>query len=165
MQDVQVGTCPQKYVLFHGCNISNIGCWTRAHAGDKARVDTSGRVMMWLSFHGGSLFCLLKVVVEVGQCSGDWSRYQGSLAFPVTWWGERTVLLARVRYREKSPAPKVTGGSQGSGSRRASHGEVDHISGRKEMTSTAVINTTCCLDLVHGLKKTHTGISLHCKHI
>ena len=58
------------------------------------------------------------------------------------------VLLTRVRYREKSPAPKVTGGRQGSGSRRASHGKVDHISGRKENTSRAVINTTCCLDLL-----------------
>lgn len=56
------------------------------------------------------------------------------------------VLLARVRYREKSPAPKVTGGGQGSGWGRASHGEVDDISERKEMMSRTVVNATCCLD-------------------
>ena len=173
MQDVLVGTCPQKYILFHGCNISNIGCWTGAHAGDKAWVDTSGRVMMWLSFHGGSLYCLFKIVVEVGQSSGDWSRYQGSLAVPASWWGEGTVLLTRVRYREKSPAPKVTGGCQGSGSRRASHGKVDHISGRKENTSELLLTQHAvltyygqlCACILCSMVRRLTRISLHCKHI
>ena len=74
-------------------------------------------------------------------------------------------MLARVRYREKSPAPKVTGGGQGSGGRRASHGEVDDISERKEMTSRTV--ATCCLDfkkiiMANYVYHMHYGQGLHC---
>ena len=164
---------PYKSIPFHGCNISNIRCWTRAHAGDKARVDTSRRVLMWLSFHSGSLYFLLKVVVQVGQCSWDWPRYQGSFAVPVSRRGKGTVLLARVRYREKSPAPKVTGRGQGSGWGRASHGEVDDISERKVelllMQHTVLTSKIIMADYVHhmhyGQKKIKRDFTILWTHL
>ena len=82
-------------------------------------------------------------------------------------------MLARVRYREKSPAPKVTGRGQGSGWGRASHGEVDDISERKVelllMQHTVLTSKIIMADYVHhmhyGQKKIKRDFTIPWTHL